>query len=222
MIISRKKRPPNPIITVGQARIDQVQEYNLLGVTITSDLNWSRHVSNTCLRAKRLLGCMYRTFNLADSKCLSKLYEATVRPILEYASCAWSPPQKGLRCKLERTQEFAAKIVRKCWSVSPSVLVDQLGWKSLLERRLYIQLLMVDRILRGESILPATLFTSATRLTKNHHSRALFLPRVRTDHYRANFFVSTVRHWNTLPDSIASLPTHRAFKRALRHYLLKT
>ena len=50
MIISRKKKPPLPIIplTVNHSPLEKLNSYKYLGVWITSTLNWSMQVLSVC------------------------------------------------------------------------------------------------------------------------------------------------------------------------------
>ena len=119
MIISRKRCPLDPEIVIGGNKVERVQSYKLLGVTITEDLSWSLHISKVCVRGKSLLGCLYRGFHLAGTMCLAKIYKAVIRPILEYAACVWSPHHRIHQDRLERVQSFAAKVVPPSTGLNP-------------------------------------------------------------------------------------------------------
>ena len=173
-----------------------------------------------CLCSKRLRGCLYRNFYLADTKCLNYLYKALVLPVLDYSSAVWNPHHKVHQQRLERVQGFAAKVVIKRWKEAPSLLVKNLGWATLGDRSLYQQLCLCSRILRGESLMPPMVFTPHPRPSRIHkNSQPLFKPRVRTHHHRNTFFVAVVERWNSLPDRVFSVSFHKAFKRWLRRHL---
>ena len=111
--------------------------------------------------------------------------------------------------KLDRVQEFAAKVVTRRWSATGSDLVSQLGWPSLLLRRQLAKLCLWRRILCEESLIPATVFEPHPSTSVRHaNSQPLFLPRVRADYHRGSFFVSAIPLWNSIPDSITSLNSH--------------
>ena len=86
MLITRKRYAPNLQVHIEGNVFEKVHTYKLLSVTVSEDLSWSPHISSVCLRSKCLLGCLYRTFNLASPKCLDRIYKAVVRPVLEYTS----------------------------------------------------------------------------------------------------------------------------------------
>ena len=77
---------------------------------ITSTLTWSIQVEETCRKARRQIGFLYRRFyKYASNPTFLRLYLSYVRPHLEYAAAVWDPHQRGLINTLERIQKFALK-----------------------------------------------------------------------------------------------------------------
>ena len=73
------------------ATLKRVTNHDYLGVTISSDLNWLRHVTNIYNEASRTLGLLKRTLSPCSQNVKSIAYKMLVRPQLEYASEVWSP-----------------------------------------------------------------------------------------------------------------------------------
>jgi len=67
-----------------------VDSYPYLGVTISSDLRWHKHVNSVSPKATRTLTFVQRNIYrcLPDVKTLA--YTLLIRPHLEFASAAWS------------------------------------------------------------------------------------------------------------------------------------
>ena len=135
MIFSRKRTPPTLNLHVNSVAIPVVASTTFLGVTVTSDLKWNAHISSTCAKAKQQLGFLYRFFYMADSVCLSHLYQCLVLPTLDYCSSVWDPAAETLICQLESVQRFAARLVTKRWSSPPDQLIHSLNWSTLQTRR---------------------------------------------------------------------------------------
>ena len=93
MILSRKKEPPDPVVLLEDTTVEHVKEHKLLGVTITENLSWSPHILQVCIKAKRMLGCLYRTFHLADTNCLNYIYKAVITNFGLLFECVGSIPQ---------------------------------------------------------------------------------------------------------------------------------
>ena len=57
MFISRKRvhsiAPPS--LTIDGTPLIEVTEYKYLGVTITSDMTWSPHITNVCNKSRKLV-----------------------------------------------------------------------------------------------------------------------------------------------------------------------
>ena len=73
------------------ATLKRVTNHDYLGVTISSDLNWLRHVAKISNKASRILGLLKRTLSPCSQNVKSIAYKMLVRPQLEYASEGWSP-----------------------------------------------------------------------------------------------------------------------------------
>ena len=180
-------------------------------------------------------------------KGLTRVYKTIVLPFLDYCSCIWDPPHGTHIKKLERVQNFAARIVKNVWSIPADVLLLELKCPSLVQRRQYQKLCLCYRILQGYSILPSTFFqrhkNSSTLFrpyvrtlhhlfrpyvrTLHHLFRPyvrtlhhLFRPYVRTLHHRSSFQLSSVDVWNKIPDSITSVSSNLAFKRHLKNFFI--
>ena len=92
MLISRKCNRINnpPMITINGQILESVPTFKYLGLLLTSDLSWSKHIEGACTKAKKILGLLYRRFyQHADQDTLRQLYISIVRPHMEYAAPVW-------------------------------------------------------------------------------------------------------------------------------------
>ena len=93
MIVTGKRNTRHsPALFLNGQAFARVFHNTYLGVNLTSNLSWSKHVHEICTRAKKMLGLLYRTFYLHTlSKKLMQLYTSPIRPCLEYACEVWNP-----------------------------------------------------------------------------------------------------------------------------------
>jgi len=75
-----------------------------LGVIMDNQLKFDVHVNNIVLRAHKIANLIHKCFVSKDQPTLMKAYLVYVRPVLEYASCVWSPQSVGLIKKIESVQ----------------------------------------------------------------------------------------------------------------------
>ena len=51
---------PSPSLTLGNVALEQVHQYKYLGVLISDDLKWDKHIDHICSKACKLVGMIYR------------------------------------------------------------------------------------------------------------------------------------------------------------------
>ena len=131
--------------------LDTVPKHKHLGVTITDKLDWSPHCNTIASKANRTLSVLRRHLIIKGcSKTVkSTAYKALVRPQLEYCSSAWDPYHQTDKATLERVQRRAARFVTGDYKTESSVttMINNLGWKTLEERRPASRLTLMYKII---------------------------------------------------------------------------
>ena len=94
MMLSRKRgnsAPQHTLFLMGEP-IEKVNSFKYLGVTISDDLTWSKHIQTISSKARRIIGMLYRQFyRYTSTPALLHSYKTQIRPHLEYASVVWDP-----------------------------------------------------------------------------------------------------------------------------------
>ena len=158
--ISHAKSPPNLSISLNGHQIRPCTDVKYLGVTITSNLSWSQHISNLTKSTKRVLGRIHRNYHGAPAHLRHKIYQTTILPKLDYCSSVWDPHQNTYISNLEKVQQFASKIITQDWSSNPADLYKSLNLYSLQDRRHIQKLKLTYKILNNQSCIPSHVFTS--------------------------------------------------------------
>ena len=76
------------------SELSKVNHEKDLAVTISNDLKPGKHCSDVVMKANKLVGYIDRTFKFNSEKVILTLYNAFVRPHLEYCIKFWSPYYK--------------------------------------------------------------------------------------------------------------------------------
>jgi len=107
LIISRSRKPTTLSISLNGHTLTPCSEVKYLGVTISNDLTWSRHINNITKSTKRLLGRIHRKFHDAPSHLHLKVYQTTVLPKLDYCCAVWDPTKlpTGLNLKIYKNSQ---------------------------------------------------------------------------------------------------------------------
>ena len=134
--ISFSKRPVTlQKLSSDQKQIDIVDNFKLLGVTISSNLTWNSHITDICTKAsKRLYALRILKRSGAPPKDIITVYCSFIRPVVEYASQVWhfSLPHY-LNDEVESIQRRALRIALP--DLSYDEALDTLKLKTLYHRR---------------------------------------------------------------------------------------
>ena len=142
--ISRKETPQIHNYELYGHILDSETDSKYLGVTINSKLCWNNHIDNICNKANSSLGFLRRNLQISQQSIKANAYTTLVRPQLEYAAAVWDPYTKEKTSQIEQVQRRAARYVCNDYYSREegcvSAMIDQLGWRSLEQRRADIRL----------------------------------------------------------------------------------
>ena len=122
-------------VTIGEQVLERVEHAKMLGVTISNNLTWSKHVDNIVSKAGKRVYMLYQLKRAGISQNdLVKIYVSIIRPVLEYACPVWSTSlPKYLSDAIEMIQK---RVLR---SIHPGLHYDDIlvliGLQSLKMRR---------------------------------------------------------------------------------------
>ena len=109
------------------AMLKPVTNHDYLGVTISSDLNWLRHVKKIVIRLAEPLVYLKEPYPPAHKNVESIAYKMLVRPQLEYASEIWSPYTMKCIKKIEQFQRNSCRFIfhEYCRDTDTSLLINR-------------------------------------------------------------------------------------------------
>jgi hypothetical protein len=117
-----------PVLKIGRAQIEYVESARNLGVTFDSEHNFNSHIDNVVKTAGRRLANLGRARLLMPSNVLRSMVETVVLPAALYGIETWSTCCPSYRTRVQRIQNWGARLItnrRKHDHVSD---VDRLGW----------------------------------------------------------------------------------------------
>ena len=218
MLVSRKKSNiPSQPLYLNESLLESVSTFKYLGILLSSDLTWSKHVQSICSKARKLIGLLYRRYyQYSDCDTLLQLYLSLIRPHTEYAVPVWDPHLQNDISSLENLQKFALRVCSKQWNTGYSELLNLCNVSSLENRRLYLKLCHLFKIINNLCYFPPRSIVPKT--TRTYTSRSLMLqqPFCRTTSYYNSFIPDSVRTWNYLPEEVVMASSLNAFKKSLR------
>jgi len=135
--ISRERHSSVANYILGQERLSAVSSYPYLGVTISTNLRWNKHVEAISAKATKTLNFVCRNIYRCPPDVKALAYTSLIRPHLEFASAAWDPYTVSNTNFLDKVQRRAARFVKSDYRYTTSVshLVSDLAWQSFTQRR---------------------------------------------------------------------------------------
>ena len=163
-----------------------------LGLTISSDLNWSIHINNACKKANRVFFMIKRNTNNLSCTAKLNLYKSMVVPNLTYAN-----PCYGLSNYITNELETFRKRVVK-W-IFPGTLAynEKIAQLQILPLPMYIQInnvLLLSKIGLGRY---DDMHVNLPILTESSRGVRFQLKRPKRLKAEQNFFYQTCRLVNT-------------------------
>ena len=192
--------------------IESVQQEKDLGVVITNDLKSSNQCIEAVKKAQKLLGYIKRQFRTRNKETILTLYNALVRPHLEYAVQFWSPSLRKDIERLEAVQARATKLIPSIRHLGYVRRLERLNLYSLEKRRLRGQLIETFKMLKGvNNIDYRHLCTFSNNRTRSNGWK-LELKRFNTSQC-GNFFTYKIAPiWNRLPAEAVNSASVEHFK----------
>jgi Reverse transcriptase (RNA-dependent DNA polymerase)/Endonuclease-reverse transcriptase len=195
-----------------------------VGVTISDDLCFSRHIQIITARANQMLGLVDRSFTFKSADLIKRVYCAFVRPHLEYCVQIWNPHLKKDINMIENVQRRATKMIPELRHKNYSDRLKELNLTTLEARRMRGDLIQHFKITKGmdkvcwrNSPLPYN-----PKINLRGHGLKIQKEKVTRCRERESFFINRVsRAWNALPSSVVESTSVGAFKTGLDRHLCR-
>ena len=122
-----------------------------LGVTVSHDLSWSRHMCDTVAKARNVASWVLSVFKTRNKDVMLTLYKSLVRSILEFNSPVWNRTKVGEIQAIEGVQKTFTNRISALKSDDYWKRLKEMSLMSLQQRRERYIILQVWKILNGVS-----------------------------------------------------------------------
>jgi hypothetical protein len=226
--------------------IKQAKFVKDLGLQISDDLSFTRHIQSVIKKGNQMAGWILRVFKGRSQSLLQPLLKQLVIPRMEYCSVLWSPHSQVLINRLESVQKnFTSKID---FTDEPERLnywerLKKLKIYSLQRRRERYSIIYVWKVLYGEYPNPGIGLNQVfPAIHCEHQNRGIDITAINertseitTGHdsgenprfSQHSILNRCCKLFNAIPPSLRQLtvqdskPSHKAFKSALDQWLQK-
>lgn len=184
--------------------LEPVKEATYLGVDLTQNLDWGKHIATIAAKANSTSAFVARNLKGCSTTVQTHCFKGLVRPALEYASVVWSPYKKDHKETLEMVQRRAAR--RICCdyrrTTSATALLQRLGIESLESRRVIDRACMMYKIKHGlvDVKVPTTVDKKQEHtMNLRGHQEKRIPAQPSSDTFKYSFFPDATRTWIGTP-----------------------
>lgn len=216
MRMTHKKKFSQHQYYMGDSVLQEVKHHPYLGVELSNDFSWAKHITQTTNSSNKILGLIKRNFWNCSPSAKETAYKTLVRPKLEYASSVWDPYHKTYIESLEKVQRRAARFIKNDYQRSSSVtnMLKELKWDTLEDRRTKTRLVTIYKETHG--IIPSNIHhlkaDQSKPTTRSTHILNYKVPQSQKDCYRFSLYPRTIPQWNSLPPELKTAPDTHSFK----------
>ena len=188
-----------------------------LGIFIDDKLKFSKQVLEARNKANRMLGFISRNVAHRSKEVIKTLYNAYVRPHLEYCVQAWSPHYKNDIEMLEKVQHRATKLVSGLRGVDKYTRLRELNMFTLETRYKRGDMIEVYKIFNKLDDLNFEDFFVLNNDGLRGHSKKLKVKRLEKELNcrKYSFGIRIVELWNKLSEDTVSSNSLDTFKKLL-------
>ena len=183
--VTRRRHIVEHQYTLHGKELETCPSAKYLGITISSDLRWNKHVDEVCSKANKTLGFVQRNLRVSSPKTLA--YFSLVRPLVEYAAPAWDPHTDRNINKLEKVR-FASNRYNTTSSVCD--MIKHLQWPSLQQRREILRLVLLYIFIRYTT----NWFTLILAATSPQHTGKLITYMLKDTRFHSAVEIITSMH----------------------------
>ena len=198
-------------------RLEEIAEKSevLLGVTIQSDLKWSKQIIELTLKLKKRLAGLNKLRFLVDFPTRKMIVQGVFNSVLCYCLPLFGGCSTGEVQALQVQQNQAAQMVlRLPPRTRRSLMYNKLNWLTVNQLIAYHTLIAVYRVRKSRE--PEYLAVSMCRDNKQGN---IVMKKTELGLYRNSFVFRGSLTWNKIPDTLRTHKKISRFKTGLKEWV---
>ena len=228
MVISTRHQDTSslqaPKLNTDQLQVIDTSRY--LGLHCDKNLLWHDQVKETCKKVSSKLFILKNLKRVLSKEMLQKVYLSCIQPYTEYGCTVWGNCSSGLKNKIQRLQNRAARIILNNFdyeNFNGIDLVKSLNWLSFEERFKYLTCVLVYKAIHGLApnylcdsiILDKDITDRHTRSADEMHAH---VPKFKTEYFHKSFSITGPQTWNSLPSALRNASKLSTFKKECKKF----
>lgn len=209
------KTNPNFTYYLGESELNNVNEYEDLGVLIDNRLNLSNHCLKVRNKATRIVQCIKHSVTTRNKDTMLKLFTSLVRPVLDYCAPFWSPHLIKDIDLIEQVQRRFTKLISGCRDMTYPQRLEHLDLFSLEYRRKRGEIIETFKFVKFTPDAARNIFMFSDVNRTRGHAHKMLKTKFKTKLGSNTFANRIVNTWNSLPSDAIESDGVESFKNKL-------
>ena len=214
-------------ISIDGQSLKYVQCANYLGMKIDNHLTWNDYVNKLCSKISSKLSRLRRLQSTVSSNVLSKIYLTLIQPCIDYAISVWGQTYDYNIVKIQRLQNYAARIVTNNFDYINCRGIDIVGalkWMNIKKRCDYFTCILMFKCIHGQApnylVDEIVMNFDVNGMSTRSHEMNVYVPYASSHFAESSFKYSGAVLWNALPSFLKDIHNVHDFKCKLKRHLL--
>ena len=200
--------------------LENIDHHRDLGLVVSNDLKFNHQALVARNKANRILGFISKNVSYKNKDVILKLFNAYIRPQLEYCQQARVQLNRADIDMLEGIQRKATRLIPQLRTLPYSERLKELNMFSLEQRFIRGDLIEVYKIINNlDNIKSHNLFTFNDNSRTRGHEFKLNKPRFNSQIRKHSFSQRVIDRWNLLPQDIVNSQSLNIFKSRLDKFM---
>lgn len=202
-------------LVVNSTKIDEVDSFKYLGLTLDSTLSWSNHINTLQKAITTTCGVLWKVSKFLPSNQLLLLYHAFVQSRICYLVSIWGAASKTKLKTIQTTQNRCLKVIyKKPWLYPTVDLYTEAAFSILPVAALrdLQTLVQIQNLLHNPSALHNQSFPRTSHRYETRNPPALIISRPNTEYGKMSYSYYGRTKYNTLPISLRSERNPQRYK----------
>ena len=204
-------------VKIRNVEINLVNNFKFLGIIIDSNLSFSSHYQNICIKTSRSSSVLSKLAYYVPQPILRKLYQTMIYPHLNYGIEIWGNSYKTGIKRLQRIQNKCIKIISSTNTCEPSdyASLKLMSFKHVHEYFSLIRFFKYYELNESQNFKTKIENHQTNHSYSTRHSMALNLncPNLRLSKLKTSFLYNSIKFWNKIPSDIKSAQNLKLFKK---------
>ena len=209
-------------IRYGNTRIEEVTQYNYLGINLDQTLKYDNHAKAIIQRASDKIRYLKRIRKFITSAAALNIYKNMILPIFEYGDILLVSASATLRKRMQILQNKALKCAL---GLDPTTGSDEVHRLAKLEKLSDRRDLHLTQIMFRQKENPFLWKRKKRRTsgvtTRSGRKKQFVIPRAKTEKFKKSITIKAPTAWNSLPESMQKIQDLRLFKFSLKKHILE-